>query len=275
MNKAKLLKMAPAALTMVACLGVICTAITSARAALRARDILEVMPEDTPKKEKVKVVIKEAALPTAVAAGTIGSFIFARSIDKKIIAGLSAAAVSMSVNANERYKQIGSVPVNENTTIMPRCDVIIDEDGEIYYESTGNIYIKIKPEKVERALYKVNGNYNVRNSLASVYEIYKSLGLTNRQIKDLGLSWTEFIGWSCEWGELYNYENHLALYTAWHNDSKTFRDICTEYPPMPLCADPPRYVKDICGYETEDLMEIGIYDKGEDVKNYINNTALK
>lgn len=270
MNKAKLLKMAPAALTMVACLGVIATAITSARAALRARDILEVLPEDTPKKEKVKVVIKEAALPTAVAAGTIGSFIFVRTIDKRVIASLGAGVAALSTNVNESMRHPDRF--DEPDLYKEKPDVIIDEDGDIYYESIGDIFIKIRPENMERALYKINRNYAIRGGLASIYELYRMIGLTKKQVKDLGLEWTEFIGYSGEWAMDFGYEYWIDIYTQWHNDDKRFKDICLVYPPMPLCCDPPRYVKDICGTETEDLIERGLYDKAEDVTDYIKTT---
>ena len=235
-NRYSLRKAMPAILTGLACIGVVATGIMSARAGARVtkRFSEEVIPT---KKEKVKIIVKEAAIPTVIGAGTIASFIFARQADKKVIAGLSAAVADLSTNVVDETSS--QLYMDREGDIKP--DVILDDDGELYYEPTTDIFIKAKHETIMEAFYKVNRNYQLRGGVASLYELFRMMGITKKKINELGLQWSEYVGWHGGWAEQYGY-NWVDFYTEGMEDDKgeVFSEIILPFPPMPICVDPPK-----------------------------------
>ena len=263
LNKTTIRKAAPGILTAIACIGVIASDILSARAALRVQKELHENPPKT-KKEAVKVVAKESIAPVAASTVSIASFIFARQIDKKVVLGLSAAVAALSDTNRERQQN------DYGKTWEPDfgVDVEMDPDGEVFYISDADIWVRATPLRMEQAKNKLNKNYQLRGGLASLYEYLRMIGIPKKRIRELGLDWTEFTGWSGAWEFVQGY----SWVDVWEMERDGFIDVYMPFPPMPICSDPPKYVRDISGYEAEDLKDYGIYETGEEISDYIKTT---
>lgn len=251
-NRYKIRDAMPGILTTTACIGVVATGVSSAYAMKR---YIEKMKEPC---DPVMEAIKSAAVPTLIGVGTIASFIFVRKADKAVIAGLSAAAASLGANVNETTKQFAKVEpdaekFNKRLSEMDP-DIIIDEDGEIFLCDYLELYFKVKRESLDKALYKLNRNFQLRGGLASFYEYLRLLGVKRCDIRDYDIEWTKYVGWNFEW--LCDSGIVWIDGYAGENGKDGHNIFGFEEPPMPICCDPPRFVMDLCNVDEEDLKTI-------------------
>ncbi len=154
----------PTILTITSCIGVIATGVLSARA------MYKYMESEKEMKDDVTEAIKVAILPSAVGAGTIASFIFARKADKAVIAGLSASVASLSAQLHNINSEIRDAYSDNKELLNEKirsCEddpevIVVDPDGELYMEETTKAFIRIRPSALQEAKYKLNRNYQLR-----------------------------------------------------------------------------------------------------------------
>ena len=112
------IKNAPTILTAVGAAGVVLTAVAAGKASIKAKKVLEEMPEDADVKEKAKVVAPIMAKPFLLGLATIGCIFYANHEHLKREAAL-AAVYSLSSKALEEYeaKVIDTVGETKNKKI--------------------------------------------------------------------------------------------------------------------------------------------------------------
>lgn len=232
----------PTILTVTACTGVIGTELLSMRAGYRYKELTD-MGEPP-----LTTALKEGILPTIVAGISIASFIFARRADKAMIAGLSLAATSGLNRAVEEHRNNSKTSAN---IIAPQGTIIVDEDGELYYEPIGDVFIQMTQANYENGMKRFNKNYAIRG-IASVYEMYRMFGVTKRDITEHTLDWLRYVGWHVTpmfEGKGFAWVDDYAV----KSKDGTHRVISINDDILPICCDAPDWILDKCHVDREDI----------------------
>lgn len=208
-------------LTIVGSAGVVATAITFARASVKAEKFIEendISKDD--KKELAKKLAPIYAPAVAVGVGTIGCIIGVAVLDKKQQASL-ASAYALVENSYKKYrnklkelfgeeadKQIRSSLANDAYEAEPpeihACTLLYDSSDDIYaeakneneivlYDEYSQRFFKSKFINVLEAEYHINRN-SILRGYASINEFYEFLGI--EQVKGGNdICWAPCDGW--------------------------------------------------------------------------------
>lgn len=164
------IKNAPTILTAVGAAGVVLTAVSAGKASIKAKKVLDDMPEDTDIKEKAKVVAPIMARPFLLGAATIFCIFYANHQHLKREAAI-AAAYTLSSKALEEYeakvietvgkakdKKIRDAIAEDKVNANPPATELLENDEPtkiICMDDWGRCF-KVTPEAIDRALIKLN-----------------------------------------------------------------------------------------------------------------------
>lgn len=195
-------KNSPTILTAVGAAGVVLTAVAAGKASIKAKKVLDEMPEDADLEEKARVVAPIMAKPFLLGAGTIFCIFYANHQHLKREAAI-AALYSVSSKALDSYetKVIETIGETKNKKIRdaiaedkinadPPEDGILEDDEPnkiICYDTWSARYFKIIPEDIDKALNVVNSVMNT-DGFAPLNQWYEAIGLS-------GVENGEDIGW--------------------------------------------------------------------------------
>ena len=184
-------KNAPTILTCIGAAGVIFTAVASGKAAIKAKEKLEELPEDADVKEKAKVVLPIMVKPAILACGTMWVIFRANKIALRRNAAL-LAAYTLSSRRLEEYedKVVETIGEGKNKKIKdaiaedhveqnpPTNDILLDEDTSkcICFDELNGRYFKIVPEKINEAIDKCNSCLK-NDGFVSLNDLYQELNL--------------------------------------------------------------------------------------------------
>lgn len=199
-------------LTCVGAIGVIATAVVTAKSTPKAMRLLEQAKEEKGEDLTKLEVIKTAApayIPSAViGASTIACVFGANVLNKRHQAAL-VSAYALADNAYKEYRNKVKEMLGEETdnqireaiardkTECKEIDVFVpgyrslDTSGEkhLFYEELRGEYFESTIEAVQNAEYHLNRNFSMRGC-ASLNEFYEFLGLEQTKEGDV-------IGWDC------------------------------------------------------------------------------
>ena len=195
-------------LTCISAGGVVATGILSGRAAIKAREKLEEMPEaDT--KDKVKAVAPIYILPASVGAATIACMFGANHLDRKRQASLLAASAIIE-QTYKRYKGKAEEMLGKGTVETELAKENYEEgkvetkdDERLFYynyyhddpTSEYGFYFTASKNDVLRAEYELNRTFNIRETVT----LNEFLKLLNQEDVEGGNE----VGWSKELGHDY------------------------------------------------------------------------
>ena len=182
-------KNSPTILTCVGAVGVVATAVVTAKITPKALSLLEQAEEEKgeelTKKEKFKVAAP-VFIPAAVVGGATISCIFGSNIlNKKRQAALVTAYAALNKSyqdhkdkLEELYGEDAVKTVAEEISKDRRKDVTIEtvEGEELYYDEYSKRFFVSTPERVQKAQYYLNRNLTMRD-YAYLNEWYHELGL--------------------------------------------------------------------------------------------------
>ena len=221
------IKNAPTILTAVGAAGVVLTAMSAGKAAIKAKEKLDEMPEDTDIKEKAKVIAPIMARPFLLGAATLFC-IFASNHEHLKREGAIAAAYTLSSKAFEEYEQkvVGTIGESKNKKIKdaiaeehvnsdpPTNEVLENDDSDkmICYDDLNGRYFKASAEQINAAVSKMN-DILTSEGFVSLNEWYQMLGLS-------GVKHGESLGWVYEQkgDELFHLE------PPWQQTSMLYQD---------------------------------------------------
>ena len=184
-------KNAPTILTCVGAAGVILTAVASGKAAIKAKEVLDEMPEDTETKDKVKAVAPIIAKPAILACGTMWVIFSANKIALRRNAALVAAYTLTSRQFEEyeekvketigknKEKKIKEAIVEDRVAANPPSNELIENcesDKIICQDYRGRIF-KVAPDTIDKAIIKLNQQL-VDDKFVALNEWYQELGLS-------------------------------------------------------------------------------------------------
>lgn len=295
-NRYQIKRALPTITTALACAGVVGTGVWSAKAMY---DYMQGVDTSTGAK------IKAAAGPAGCALLTMVLMVLTRTMDAKAIAGLAAAeaAIAKQLSDTNRaikdlYGEAGYHDISDKVAEYQDKDkgidsrrandveyldttgrlVVIDDtdDAVLYYEQNLEIYILAKPLTIANAFKSLNRNYQIRGGLASYYEWLRFLGVKKYDIKRLGLDWTEWVGWHAQFmmedGQFYIDE---VISDAKEDENGVLvHTIGWAAPFMPICADPPAYIHDMCKTDEQDTEYLDDNDILNDIKAEIQDDAV-
>ena len=205
-------KNAPTILTCIGAAGVIFTAVASGKAAIKAKEKLEELPEDADMKEKAKVVLPIMVKPTILACGTIWVIFRANKIALRRNAAL-LAAYTLSSRRLEEYedKVVETIGEGKNKKIKdaiaedhvekdpPPQNIIIASDGTTIPCKDG-----------WTGQWFSSTIESIRTAEANLNEMMKDEGFVclNDYCQELGL---EYLDYGDSWGWFYDAENPLTF----------------------------------------------------------------
>ncbi len=201
-SKAFFRRNSPTILTCVGAVGVVATAVFTAKAALKSADILETAKEEKgeelTKMEMVKTVAPVYIPAIAVGVITISSIFGSNALNKKKQAALIGAYTALDQSFREYRRKIENV-YGESSADLIKNELAKDryeeaaiekvENGkELFYDEYSKRYFESTKEQVRRAEYNLNRNLVMRD-YAYLNEWYEELGIPKL---DEGYS----LGWS-------------------------------------------------------------------------------
>lgn len=206
-------KNAPTILTCVGAAGVILTAVASGKAAIKAKKVLDEMPEDAETKDKVKAVAPIIVKPAFLACGTIWVIFSANKIALRRNAAL-VAAYTLTSRQFEEYEEkvIETVGKNKNKKVKdaiaedtvtknppPETVVFSNEEGmTVCLDRYSGRYFKADIETVRKVINDIN-EIMVKDGFVALNEFYERLGLT-------GVKNGEDVGWNVNYDDLVDIE---------------------------------------------------------------------
>lgn len=210
-------KNAPTLLTCAGAAGVILTAVASGKAAIKAKKVLDEMPEDTETLEKVKAVAPIIAKPAILACGTMWVIFSANRIALRRNAALVAAYTLTSRQLDEyEDKVIETVGAGKNKKIK---DAIAEdavkktpEDAMIFSNTEGlticfdrfsGRYFNADIETIRKVQNDLN-DIMIKDGFVCLNEYYERLGLDD--VKN-----GEDIGWNINYDDLVEFEYSSQL----------------------------------------------------------------
>lgn len=185
------IKNAPTLLTCIGAAGVILTAVASGKAAIKAKEVLDEMPEDTETKDKVKAVAPIIAKPAFLACGTIWVIFSANKIALRRNAALVAAytltsrqfedyenKVKETIGKNKEKKIKEAIAEDKINSNPPSNELIenAESDKIICQDYRGRMF-KIAPDGIDRAINKLNARLK-DEEFVSLNDWYQELGLS-------------------------------------------------------------------------------------------------
>lgn len=213
---------APTILTVVAALGVISTAVLTAKAVPKAEKRKAKAEEEKGEeltKLETAVAVAPAYIPTVIAgASTIVCLFGANVLNKRSQASIASAYALLDTSykeykgklkelygeeAHQKIIEVIAVEKAEHVTLSApnfasTCCLSLDENTSEpvwFYEENGDCLFKATIEQVIQAEYHFNRNYTLRG-YAGLSELYEFLGLpTNKRRDSLGWSCTTGISW--------------------------------------------------------------------------------
>lgn len=217
-------KNAPTILTAVGVAGVVVTAVATGKATIKAKKVLDEMPEDADIKEKAKVVAPIMAKPFLIGAATIFCILASDRIHVKRNAAI-AACYTLSSKALEEYEEkvvetIGegknkkikdAIAENTINEVPPSEELMIEGDGKILcFDKWSGRYFRAKAEDIDKALNYINYVINTEGYVC-LNEWYDQLGLTGTENGDR-------VGWYRDEDGLVGYE------PSWSQTSILYKD---------------------------------------------------
>lgn len=188
-------------LTCVGAVGVVATAVVTARATVKAVHILEEAEEDheLSKKEKFMAVAPSYIPAVVLGASTLACIFGANVLNKKYQASLMSAYALVNSSYNDyrrklkelygkeaHTKIVDELAIEKADEIYIHADSCIESssltiDGEnaerrLFYDGYSERYFEASVEQVLNAEYHLNRNYILRGS-ACVNEFYEFLGI--------------------------------------------------------------------------------------------------
>ena len=202
----------PLIFSVLTSIGVVATAATSFVSGTKCEVILS--DELTTGKQKVTSVAKQLILPTTVAGLTILCSVVSRHAHQRQIAGLTALLAmqgdrlaKLRKEAPELYDQVINTPDLSQIGDYAVCTV--DPDGEYFFDPNTDTILKVKPEKVFKAINMINdaGSYYREYS---IYEFYEEVGCPDWQIPEP----YDLIGW--------NFDSLESFYKEMYGTDRVF-----------------------------------------------------
>ena len=188
-SKGFIKRQSPTILTCVGAIGVIATAVITAKATPKALTLLEKAEEEKgeelTKVEKVKVA-GPAYIPAAlVGATTIGCMFGSNYLNKRKQASIISAYAALNAThkdykdkVKELYGEEADVNVRDEVSKdnYKKSDIKKEADKELFYDEYSKRYFYSTKEKVHRAQYYLNRSLSMRD-YAYLNEWYEELGL--------------------------------------------------------------------------------------------------
>lgn len=212
-------------LTCIGAVGVIITSVTTAKATVKAFELIneaECEKKDSlTKKETVALVGKLYIPPVLIGVSTIACIFGANVLNKKQQAMLSSAYALASTSFKEykdKVKELYGEETHNNVVdaiavekvkdthvkasyMCETCDLSTDDNSEprLWYDEFSGRYFETTTEKVLTAEYHLNRNYALRG-YSTLNEFYEFLGLEKTDYGELlgwapldeGMCWIEF-----------------------------------------------------------------------------------
>lgn len=231
-------KNSPTILTAVGAAGVILTAVAAGKASIKAKKVLDEMPEDTDVKEKARVVAPIMAKPFLIGAATIFCIFYANHQHLKREAAL-AATYAVSSRALEEYeakvvesigktkeKKIRDSIAEDKVNANPPSNELLENeepDKIICYDAWSSRYFKAVPEDIDKALNQVNSVMN-SEGFAPLNDWYDAIGLS-------GVENGEDIGWKLDEDGLLGLEPYRTQTSVLYQDRYPVRVLKFEVKP--------------------------------------------
>lgn len=215
-----LIRKAPLVCTIVGAAGVVATGVLSARAAVRASDILDeydrknriaVNPTEEWQEpelsiwDEIKLTWKEWILPIGVGAISIGAIIFSHGLSRKAIASLSASNAMLAASLSDMKGAVKELPEAQQKEIGDKLRkkthkddehvVVLDPNGQLYFDEETKVEFRQSPEMMGEAVYKFNRNFELRG-YATMGELYEFYGFPKEMIPNHFYEWE----WSFDLG---------------------------------------------------------------------------
>ena len=198
-----------------ASVGVVATAIETGRATTKAKHLLEVdealrkynedeqgVVEEPPTKKQIALICWKAYIPAAIlGGGTIACILGSNALNKKQIAGLTAAYMALGKTYQEYRRQVAEqIGVEEEKDIYKDTQDVLetpapagtDEEKLLCYEPISKRYFHATETELMDAFYNVNRNFAL-NGEVSLNDFYSFLP---------GLDFTpegDMLGWCAEY----------------------------------------------------------------------------
>ena len=222
-------KNAPTILAVFGAAGVVFTAVAAGKATIKAKKILDEMPEDADTKEKARVIAPIMAKPFLLGAATIFCILEGDHIHVRRNAAL-AACYTLSQKAFDEYEQkvietigkkkeqkirdsVAEDSVNKNP---PPDDLIKEGDGKILcFDKWSGRYFRTQIEKIDEALNYINFILTTEG-YCSLNEWYEKLGLE-------GVEAGENMGWNRDTDGLVSMEPSWAVTSMLYKDKYPVR----------------------------------------------------
>ena len=194
----------PTLLCLVASVGVVATAVLTAKETPKAAKLkAEAKKQMMTKTETIKHVAPAYLPAIATGAGTVACILFSNGISKRKIAILAGAFAAFERNHDEYVEKIkellGEDAVAEiekeiSKDKLKEVEDEIDEENELplFYDKYGKRYFNRKMEDVISAFYNTNRNFILRG-YAPLQELFKFLDLEEIDIGET-LGWSQTIG---------------------------------------------------------------------------------
>lgn len=207
------IKNAPTLLTCIGAAGVILTAVASGKAAIKAKEVLDEMPEDTEPIDKVKAVAPIVAKPAFLACGTIWVIFSANKIALRRNAALVAAYTLTSRQFDEykekveetigknKSKKIKDAIAEDTVTKNPPPETVVfsDEEGmTVCFDKYSGRYFKADIETIRKVINDIN-DILIKDGFVALNEFYERLGLS-------GVKNGEDLGWNVNYDDLVDIE---------------------------------------------------------------------
>lgn len=202
-------------LAVAASVGVVATAIETGRATTKAQHILEVdkeltkfnedefgVTEEPPTKKQIVLMCWKAYVPAVIlGGGTIACVLGSNALNKKQIAGLTAAYMALGKTYQEYRRQVAEqIGVEEEKDIYKDTQDVLetpapagtDEEKLLCYEPISKRYFHATETELMDAFYNVNRNFAL-NGEVSLNDFYSFLP---------GLDFTpegDMLGWCVEY----------------------------------------------------------------------------
>lgn len=224
-------------LTVLGCTGVVATAVTSAKAGMKAARKIDVLHEENPKatkKDEAKEVVS-IYIPTAiVTAGTVGCIIGLYNIDKKKQAALISACMVLQAKYNEFRKAVDARGIDHTKDIdefireakLPErksTDILNEFDKDVFrteihsgeprlcWDSISQDYFIGSLEDIMDERYQINRYFRMTDAM-SANDYFTFMGLPEKEWGD-GVGWDSYVGeevYGYRWIDIYTEEEELA-----------------------------------------------------------------
>lgn len=195
-------------LTGVGAVGVVATAVTTAKATPKAMALIQ--NAENQKNEELsaldKIIIAGPAyIPSIlIGASTIACIFGANHLNKQKQEAITAAYMMLD-NSYKKYKDKVKEVCGEETEQKIREEIAkdgfeieysdIDSEKKLFYEPISERYFESTIEEIQRAEYELNHKL-ILNDYANINDFYKLLGLAPTKVGDK-IGWSTYAGYVC------------------------------------------------------------------------------